>query len=126
MDDTHPIPSTERELPSSEERNMALFAHLGIFTSVVVGPLSFLVPLLVHQYWKDRSEFVATEAKEALNFQLTLLLLSLAGVILLVVFIGIGVLLMLAVMGVVLPVLAAIRVGEGSSYRYPLTIGIVQ
>lgn len=104
---------------------MALFAHLGIFTSAIVGPLCFLVPLLVHQHWKDRSEFVAEEAKEALNFQLTLLILGLAGALLVVVLVGFGILLITTVMGIVLPILAAIRVGEGRAYRYPLTIRII-
>jgi len=113
------------DLPSSDERNMALVAHLGTFSSVLIGPLSFLVPLLVYLYWKERSEFVAEEAKEALNFQLTLLLLTVAGVLLLVVLVGIVVLIVTGLMGIVLPILAAIRVGEGRAYRYPITIRII-
>jgi uncharacterized protein len=121
----HPLSTEPSEVPSADERNMALIAHLGTFSSVLIGPLSFLVPLLIYQYWKDRSVFVAEEAKEALNFQLTLLVLTVTGFLLLVVLIGIAVLVVAGVMGIVLPILAAIRAGEGKPYRYPLTIRMV-
>ena len=88
MNDFPGMPSDTDAAPSSEERNWALVAHLGIFASVIVGPLNFLVPLVIYIVWKDRSGFVAEEAKEALNFQLTMLLLGLVGVLLTLTIIG--------------------------------------
>ncbi|MCA8978492.1 MAG: DUF4870 domain-containing protein [Planctomycetes bacterium] len=129
MNDFPGMPSDTDAAPSSEERNWALVAHLGIFASVIVGPLNFLVPLVIYIVWKDRSGFVAEEAKEALNFQLTMLLMGCVAALLVFTIIGmivgIPILLVIGVMGIVLPILAAIRVGEGGSYRYPLTIRLV-
>lgn len=116
----------ETDGPTSEERNWALGAHLGVFASAVIGPLNFLVPLLIFLHWKDRSDFVADEAREALNFQLTLLILLFAGALLVLVVIGIGVLIVTGLLGIVLPILAAIQVADGRSYRYPLNIRLVQ
>ena len=56
------------EGPSEDERNMAMVCHAG-------GILTwFVIPLVVWQLKKGQSAFVDEHAKEALNFQLTLLI----------------------------------------------------
>jgi len=112
--------------PTQEERNWALGAHLGIFAFSLIGPLCFVVPLVIYLTQRERSEFVASEAREALNFQLTLLLFLVAGAVLTVIVVGFGVLAVAALMGIILPILAAIQASEGTPYRYPWTVRFVE
>ena len=112
--------------PGQRERNLALIAHLGIFASGIAGPLSILVPLVIYLQSKDESAFVAEECKEAINFQITLFLVTVAGVILTAILIGIAVLVVVAIAGLVLPILAAIAVSEGRGYRYPSILRLVR
>ncbi|MDR2875448.1 MAG: DUF4870 domain-containing protein [Methylobacillus sp.] len=57
---------------SSQERNIAMLTHFG-------GILFFFIPaLMVWLLKKDESKFIATHAREALNFQLTLLIIYIA------------------------------------------------
>ena len=107
---------------SADDRNLALLAHLlGIFTSVVGA----LVIWLIH---KDKPEkaYVNENAKEALNFQITVLLaLMVAGAL---VFIVIGLLLvsLVAVANIVFCILAAIAVSNGKDYRYPVALRLIK
>src|SRR3982750_1391749 len=54
--------------PTSDEKTMALLAHIVTFVS------NFIAPLIIYVIKKDESPFVAAHAKESLNFQLTILL----------------------------------------------------
>jgi uncharacterized Tic20 family protein len=121
-----------------DECQWALFAHLGglIATSVSVTSMGFIAPLIIWLVKKDHSRFVDDQAKEALNFQVsvliaTALLVSVGGVISLVTF-GLGVILVapaalaLAIYALVMPIIAAIRSNKGELYRYPLTLRLIR
>ena len=111
-----------------EQRKWALFAHL----SILAGGLltwgwaasfgSFLGPLIIWLVKKDTMPFVADQAKEALNFGITLTILSLGDGAILTnphfLQIGLGAL--------VLCIIAAIKANEGVAYRYPLTLRLVK
>ena len=132
-----PPPSTPRPHPSglpSEVRNWALGAHLSAFVGSFVA-LAFLGPLVVWLLRREEDEFSATHAREALNFNLTVLLVVVVGgvvvvplAILTVGLILIPFALLAALIGVgwvVLTIVAAVKAAEGSAYRYPLTIRFI-
>jgi uncharacterized Tic20 family protein len=103
---------------------MALIAHL------VGGILGFLIPLIVWLIKKDQSKFVNDQGKEALNFQLTLLIghfiLGLCICIPIINLIAILLHLALRVFSVVFGIIAAMAVQRGEVYRYPLTLRILK
>jgi hypothetical protein len=122
--------------PSSEERNWALIAHLGSAVAALVsgGFLGFLVPLVVYLVEQERSAFVRAQAKESLNFRITMLLVYLVLGILMVpaAITIIGLCFVLPLWGavlladVVLGVLAAVKVHAGRPYRYPFALRLIQ
>ena len=60
--------ATESVAVSKDARTIALIAHiLGIFTS-------FVVPLIIYLIEKDEGAFIADQSKEALNFQITVII----------------------------------------------------
>ena len=94
--------------------------------------LSFVGPLIVYLVKKDAHPFVADQGREALNFNLSVLIYSVVGVIatFILVFILIGLLLIpvLIAMGIawlVFVIIAAVKANQGETYRYPLTIRMV-
>lgn len=111
---------------SDEERNWAMAAHLSSILGVWACFLGALGPLVVLLAKGDRSPFVRSQAIEALNFNISVLLYSLVGWILLVVLIGIPILAALFVFWLVLTVVATVRVSHGEAYRYPLTLRLVR
>ena len=124
-------------LPGAEERQWAMFAHLsalvgGLLTGAVGGWGCILGPLIIWLMKKDTMPFVADQAKEALNFNITVGAIFLVLWILTFVTLGIGIILtgpLMLVVGVaalVLIIMAAIRSNEGKAYRYPMTIRLVK
>jgi len=62
--------SSQPPLSESDERQWAMFAHLGVLVNLVSGFLGPLVPLVIYMLYKDRSRFVAYQSLQALIFQL--------------------------------------------------------
>jgi uncharacterized Tic20 family protein len=109
---------------SPDERNWAVAAHL----SAVVGAwlfLGFVGPLLVLLIRGDRSGFVREHAVEALNFNISVLLYSIVGWILVFVLVGWLVLAAVGLLWLIGTIVATVRAGRGQRYRYPLTIRLV-
>ncbi len=105
--------------PTKNELDWALFSHLSAIIAGVVGPL------IIWVIKKGEMPFAEDQAKECLNFMITV---SIAYIICFVLsFVLIGTLLFpVVVVGqVVLNVMAALKVKEGVAYRYPFTIRLV-
>ena len=65
-------PGTYLTQPNSEERSMALIAHLSTIAALIIsaGWLSFVGPLVVWFLYKDKSQFARQSAAGAFNFNL--------------------------------------------------------
>ena len=128
-------------------RGLAASAHIAavvaaLLTSWSAGVAGALAALVVWLLVRDSSRFAAEHAKEALNFNLSMVFYALAGVALTVLLLGatlftlgIGIIVtlpagiallaiagMIATMWLVCSVIAAIKALNGETYRYPLTI----
>lgn len=124
--------------PSAEERQWAMFAHLsallgGLLTSGWAGNIGFFIgPLVIWLMKKDTMPFVADQAKEALNFAITVSLAFLALWILTVMTLFIGgvltipLMFVLGVTALVFVIIAAIKANEGVAYRYPFALRLVK
>ena len=106
-------------LSPSDERMWATLAHVG---PILVG---FLAPLLIWLVFRERSRFVDDQGKEALNFQITLAIAYLVGVITIPILIGLVILLAAWVLTIVFGIQGAIVAGRGVPYRYPLTWRVI-
>lgn len=111
--------STETSDSTSDQRLFATLAHL---LGIVTGPFGALLIMLL----KKDDEWVVNEAREALNFQITVLLASVCGLILTLVLVGILVIIAVAVLNIVFCVIAAAHIHEGNSYRYPITLRLIK
>ena len=104
-------------------RNWAAAAHLAAFLGYASVPVGFVLgPLIVWAALKDKHPLVDDQGKEAINFQLSILLYTLAAIPLICVCVGIVLLVLLSVMNFVFIIVAAVRASGGERYRYPFTI----
>jgi len=89
-------------------------------------------PLIVWLIKRDTMPFAADQAKEALNFNITLAIAFCALVLFSIVTFGLGLLIawpigaVLCVAWFVLTIIAAIKANEGVAYRYPFTLRLVK
>ncbi len=113
-----PIPGTP--LGEADSNQWSFFAHLSGIIS------SFIGPLIIWQLFKDRSTTVDDQAKEALNFQLTVLIGYFASTILMSIGIGFLLYLGLWVASVILSILAGLAAQKGELYRYPVVLRLIK
>lgn len=123
---------------SKEQRQWAMFAHLsiligGFLTSGWAGSVgTFIGPLVIWLMKKDTMPFVNDQAKEALNFAITIAIVCMALLLLTILSLGIAALLTIPVLlvvglgSLVLVIMAAVKANEGVAYRYPFAIRLVK
>jgi uncharacterized protein len=126
----YPAPSSHPSGLTSEVRNWAVAAHLSAFLGSFVA-LAVLGPLVVWLIRRESDGFTERHAREALNFNLTLLVLIVAGGVLALITLGIGLIVVIpaavffGIAWIVCTIIGAVRASEGREYRYPFTIRFV-
>ena len=104
-----------------------MIAHFSALAALIAPPIGgVLGPLVVWLIKRETSAFAGEAAKEALNFNIAVLLGYLVCALLFFVFIGFLLACALFVFWLVLTVLAGIKAGEGVQYRYPVSLRIVK
>lgn len=105
--------------PESGEKTIAIFTH-------ALGILFGVIPSIVVYIAKKDSPFVLEHAREALNFQLTVLVAYIVSWVLMFVLIGFLTMALTGIASLVLSLVAAIKASDGKDYRYPFTIHFVR
>jgi len=137
-------------MPDKEAQQLAMLMHLlsfvgitgaaGAFTGTPIPVLSLLGPLAIWLWKRDSSAFIDRHGKEAVNFNISLIIYSISlsilgwiGAILMVVVIGFLILIPVAVAAVALFIIwivvvikAALAARDGKDYQYPLTFRFIK
>lgn len=110
-------PSTN--VPSADDKNIVVLTHLG-------GTLFSIIPsLIVWLLKKDDSAYIAEQAREALNFQITVLIAQAISSVLVVILIGFALMGVVWIVNIVLCILAAVAASKGEHYRYPFALRLI-
>lgn len=105
-----------------DDRNQAMLAHLlSAFLWIFPGLIFWLVN-------KDKpgKTWVAEQAREAINFQITMTLVYLFCGILAIFFIGIFIAWFAFTAAFILCILGAVRASSGKTFRYPFSLRLIQ
>lgn len=106
--------------PTQDEKTLAILTHLsGIFFSIIV-------PLIVWLTSKETKPWLADQAKEALNFQITVLIGYIISSALMIILIGFITFMIVWALSIILCIIAAVRVSQGVDFRYPMTVRLVK
>lgn len=106
-----------------EERTWSLFTHLSPLLSYLGIPfVNIIAPLIIWQIKKDEMPFVAANAKECLNFQISVTIYAIVCVLMIFAFVGIPFLIIFGIVALILAIFAAIKANDGEVYKYPITI----
>ncbi len=92
----------------------------------LLGLVGFLGPLIIWLVKRNDHPFVDDQGKEALNFQLSILIYSVVSMFLIFVFIGIPLIIALPIFNLVMVIVAAVAANNGQAYRYPLCIRMIR
>jgi len=87
---------------------------------------TILGPLIIWRTKGQTMAFVAEQAKESLNFQITVFLLALLCAALVFILVGFVLLWILGLTNLILVIIAAVSVSDGKPYRYPFCLRLVK
>ena len=124
-DQNSPVQASHRD-----ENLWAMLCHLTTF-SVFLFPFgNILAPLVIWLIKKDEDAFIDDQAKEALNFQITVALATIVASILtpFLIIICIGAVLVPAVLvlDLVFSIVACVKANSGEAYRYPVCLRLIK
>ncbi len=116
-----------------DERTYSTLIHLSLIAQPMLPVVAVAIPIIMWMIKKNDSAYIADHGREAVNFQISLLLYS---VLLPIIAIPIGLLLFVVGVAVTLPIaalfpyvlgligmiIAAMAANRGELYRYPMTI----
>ena len=119
---------------NKDARMWAMFSHLaGLCALLPIVPIigGVIGPLIIWQIKKDDNLFIDEQGKEAVNFQISILLYSLiGGIVSAITCVGIAlipiVVVIIGIFDIVFLIIASIKANNGEHYRYPLTVRFIK
>ena len=116
-------PAEQQIRPAGLDVNTwGLCLHLSQFMTYVLPLAGLIVPLILWQVKKDESAILDRHGKIVMNWILTEFVLLLIIVPLCFILIGFPLLFILGVLGIVFPIIGAIKAGNGEIWPYPCSI----
>jgi uncharacterized protein len=112
---------------TKEAQNWAMLCHLTALTAFIGVPLGHILgPLICWLLKKEEYPLVDRHGKEALNFQISMTIYAVVSGVLILAVIGFVLLPAVLIADIVLTIIASVKVANGESYRYPLTIRLLK
>ena len=110
-----------------EDRQMLMIMHLSQLLDFVTGIGGFIVPLILWATQKDKIQDMDEQGKEIINFQISLVIYSIVCIPLIFLFgLGFLFLILVGILGLIFPIINAIKASNGEPTNYPMTIRIIQ
>lgn len=110
-----------------------MLCHLSALAGFIIPFGNILGPLLVWQIKKNEIPSVNIHGKAALNFQITVVIALLAGIVVAVVlsffcvgFLLIPVVMLIGLAGLIFAIIAGIKANNGEDYKYPFSLELVK
>ena len=112
---------------SKEEQNWAMICHLSALAGFLIPFGNIFGPLIVWLMKRAEMPMVERHGKEALNFQITVMIAFAVCIPLMFVLIGIPLAIVVGIGALILTIMAAVKVSNGNfDHRYPLTIRLLK
>src|SRR5215467_5960096 len=101
--------------PSGNDKIWSMLSHLSALFGVGI-----ILPLVVYLAMRNESEYVAANAREALNFHISIFIYVLCCIPLMFILIGVPLAILIGIGSLVFAIIAAVKASGGGSYLYPL------
>jgi uncharacterized Tic20 family protein len=110
-----------------QDRTWDALCHLLALAGFVGVPFGNVIgPLVLWMIKKDEMPSVDAHGKEALNFQISMTIYTIAAGLSIFMVVGIALLPAVMVLNLVLVIIAGVKASQGEGYRYPLSIRFIK
>ncbi len=128
-----PAADIQQSSPATEEnkdaRMWAMICHLaGLAMFIPIVPIigNVIGPLIIWQIKKNEHPFMDEQGKEAVNFQISMLIYGIIAGLLCFACVGFVLVPAVVIVDVIFLLIAAVKANNGEHYRYPLTIRFIK
>jgi uncharacterized protein len=115
----------ENRILSETERNWAMACHLSAFAGFFFPFGGIIGPLVCWLSKKDESAWVYVNGRDALNFQLSMLLYMVLAFPLVFIIIGIPLEALLGTLKIICIIIASVKASKGEKFKYPISIPFI-
>jgi len=104
----------------------AMIIQLSAFAGYIIPLGSIILPVILWQVWKDKGTYVNEMGREAVNFQMSMLLYYIISLILMFLLIGFVLIFAAMIFHLTFIIIGAIQTSRGVDYRYPMIIRFIK
>ena len=126
FDNVTAAPEAPTGVPTVEDKQWGLFAHLSSLAGLIIPFGNILGPLIIWQVKKDSLPFAADQGKEALNFNITIAIAAIICGLLTLVLIGFLLLPLVGLAWLIFTIIGAMKANNGEAYRYPFALRLIK
>jgi len=115
-------PMQPAALTTPDERQMGLFLHLSQLANIILFPIGVILPIVIWQTQKDKMPALDAHGKMVANWMISSTIYMIISIILIFVIVGILLVVGVALLGIIFPIIGAVKANNGEFWEYPLTI----
>jgi len=104
----------------------AMYIQLSAFTGYFIPLGSIIVPVVLWMIWQEKDPYIDEMGREAVNFQLTMLLYYIICTALFIFLIGLVLIFAAMIFHITFIIVGAVQTSRGASYRYPMIIRFIK
>ena len=113
-------------LQTPDQRQMGMFLHLSQLANVVLFPIGLVLPIVLWQTQKDKIPALDVHGKMVVNWMISETIYMFVSIVLMFVLVGFLTILAVALMGIIFPIVGAVKANNGELWNYPLTIKFIK
>lgn len=107
---------------TQKTRQMALYLHLSVLAGFIIPVAGLVIPIVLWQMKKNELPQIDAHGKNVVNWIISEVIYWIICYVLIFLLIGIPIAMGLTVIGIVFPVVAAIKGYRGEVWKYPMAI----
>lgn len=121
-----PPPPGPDHAMTPEERSAAMMLHLSALAGLMIG-FFFLVPLIIWLVKRNDMPAIDPHGKAAINWHLSMFIWTMLSVLLICAGgIGIVLLILIGLISIIFPIIAAVKANDGELWEYPGTFHFIK
>jgi len=110
------------EVMGMTPNTFCMLLHLSQLSNFLVPLAGYVVPIVMWAIGKDKSPLVDQHGKVVLNWLISEFIYLLVSGLLCIVLIGFVILPVVIILGIVFPIIGAVKANDGTVWKYPLSI----
>lgn len=109
-------------LQTPEQRQMGMLLHLSQLANLIIFPIGLIIPIIIWQTQKEKMPAIDAHGRMVVNWMISCTIYTIVSLVLMFVLIGFLTILVVALIGIIFPIVGAVKANNGELWDYPMTI----